>query len=117
MTFKDALHTLSTNLIMKIALPDWAKNFTKHTRKVHLAFMELKVCKRQQVVHYACLTHASYLAQQYMLEMVEARRNVDKDEQRHDLFSGLLKAADDGEALNDEELLGVSLTSRSFGIL
>ncbi|KAN0118934.1 Cytochrome P450 [Russula decolorans] len=85
MTFKEALHTLSTNLIMKIALPDWAKNFTKRTRKVHLAFMELK---------------------QYMLEMVEGRRDADKDEQRHDLFSGLLQAADDGEALNDEELLG-----------
>jgi cytochrome P450 len=51
-----------------------------------------------------------------MLEMVEARRNADK-EQRHDLFSGLLEAADDGEALNDEELLGGSLTSRSFGVL
>jgi hypothetical protein len=44
MTFKDALNILSTNLIMKIALPDWAKNFTKHTREVHMAFMELKVC-------------------------------------------------------------------------
>ena len=41
--------------------------------------------------------------------MVEARKNTDKDEQRHDLFSGLLQAADDGEALNDEELLGGSL--------
>ena len=51
-----------------------------------------------------------------MLEMVEARRNADKDEQRYDLFSGLLQAADDGEALNDEELLGVLLTSQSFSI-
>jgi hypothetical protein len=52
-----------------------------------------------------------------MLEMVEARRNTDKEEQRHDLFSGLLEAADDGEKLNDEELLGGSLTLRSFRIL
>ncbi len=46
-----------------------------------------------------------------MLEMVEARRNgsADKEEQRHDLFSGLLEAADDGEVLKDDELLGVSL--------
>ena len=51
-----------------------------------------------------------------MLEMVEARRNADKEE-RYDLFSGLLEAADDGEKLNDEELLGGSLTSRSFRIL
>ena len=43
-----------------------------------------------------------------MLEMVEARRNgsADNEEERHDLFSGLLEAADEGEVLNDEELLG-----------
>lgn len=44
MTFKDALHILSTNVILKIVLPSWAKNLTKHTRKVQLAFNELKVC-------------------------------------------------------------------------
>ena len=43
MTFKDALHILSTNLILKIALPEWATNLTKHTRKVDLAFREIKV--------------------------------------------------------------------------
>jgi hypothetical protein len=44
MTFKDALHILSTNLIVKLSLPGWAKNLTKHSRKVHQAFLELKVC-------------------------------------------------------------------------
>lgn len=44
-----------------------------------------------------------------MLEMVEARRNADKQD-RHDLFSGLLEAASDGEVLDDEELLCGSLT-------
>jgi hypothetical protein len=44
MTFKDALHTLSTNIIMKVAIPEWTTNLTKLTRKVDLAFMELKVC-------------------------------------------------------------------------
>jgi hypothetical protein len=44
MTFKDALHILSTNLILKIVLPDWAKYLTKHTRRADLAFVELKVC-------------------------------------------------------------------------
>ena len=51
-----------------------------------------------------------------MQEMVEERRNADK-EQRHDLFSGLLGATDDGEVFSNDELLGGSLTSRSFGIL
>ena len=49
--------------------------------------------------------------------MVEARRSADKQEQHYDLFSGLLEAADDGDVLNDEELLGGSLTLRLFGIL
>ena len=44
MTFKDALHVLSTNIVLKIILPNWAKNLTKQTRKVNLAFTELKVC-------------------------------------------------------------------------
>jgi hypothetical protein len=55
-----------------------------------------------------------------MLEMVEARRNADKVEERYDLFSGLLDAAQDepdsGAALNDEELIG-GIQHQSFGIL
>jgi len=89
MTFKDALHILSTNVILKIALPNWAKNATKQTRKLDLAFTELK---------------------QYMLEMVEARKDVDKVEERYDLLSGLLDAAQDEPgseaALSDDELIG-----------
>jgi hypothetical protein len=44
MTFKDALHILSTNVVLKIMVPDWAKNLTERTRKVNLAFAELRVC-------------------------------------------------------------------------
>jgi hypothetical protein len=43
MTFKDALHTLSTNLLLKIILPEWTKNLTEHNRKVQQSFVELKV--------------------------------------------------------------------------
>ncbi|KAI0279039.1 cytochrome P450 [Russula aff. rugulosa BPL654] len=89
MTFKDALHILSSNLIQKLIAPDWAKNLTKHSRSIELAFTELK---------------------QYMLEMVEARRNGDKVEERYDLFSGLLDAEQDesgnGAGLSDDELIG-----------
>jgi hypothetical protein len=56
-----------------------------------------------------------------MLKMVEARRNADVAEERHDMFSGLLNAAQDelaGEAaISDDELIGGYSTSRSFGIL
>jgi hypothetical protein len=45
-----------------------------------------------------------------MMEMVEARQNSDNVEQCHDLFNGLLDAAqdelDDEAALSDEELIG-----------
>jgi hypothetical protein len=120
MTFKDALHILSTNLILKMALPDWAKYLTKQTRKVDLAFKELKVCYSNSS-NRACVIHTSYLKQQYMMEMVEARRDGDKVEERYDLFSGLLDAAQDEQdsevALNDEELIGGYSTSESFGIL
>jgi hypothetical protein len=44
MTFKDALHILSTNLFHKIIIPNWAKHLTKHSKNVELAFSELKVC-------------------------------------------------------------------------
>ncbi|KAI0261701.1 cytochrome P450 [Russula aff. rugulosa BPL654] len=75
--------------ILKLVVPDWATNLTKQTRKVGLAFTELK---------------------QYMLEMVEARRDVDKVEERYDLFSGLLDATQDETggkaALSDDELMG-----------
>jgi hypothetical protein len=52
MTFKDALHILSTNVILKIILPDWAKNLTEQTRKVHLAFTELEVCESSLLYVY-----------------------------------------------------------------
>jgi hypothetical protein len=55
-----------------------------------------------------------------MMEMVEARRS-DKVEQRYDLFSGLLDAAqgeqDSEAAITDEELIGGYSTSRSFRII
>jgi len=45
-----------------------------------------------------------------MMDMVEARKNADKAEERHDLFSGLLDAAQDQmgseAALSDDELMG-----------
>ena len=44
MTFKDALHTLASNLLLKMGgAPSWAMNLTGRTRRVNLAFDELKV--------------------------------------------------------------------------
>ena len=43
MTFKDALHIMSANLLLKLILPNWAKYLMGHARKVDLAFTEIKV--------------------------------------------------------------------------
>lgn len=54
-----------------------------------------------------------------MLEMVEARRNSDDVEQHHDLFNGLLDAAQDelgdGAELSDDELIGGYSMSHHLG--
>ncbi|KAI9438704.1 cytochrome P450 [Lactarius indigo] len=89
MTFKDALHVLSADLILKISLPKWAMNLTERTRRMSLAFAEME---------------------QYMVEMVDTRRSAEIKEERHDLFSGLLDAArddpDGGVAITEQELIG-----------
>jgi hypothetical protein len=119
MTFKDALHILSTNLILKIVLPDWAKYLTKKKSETDLAFTELKVC-HSKWYNCVCVVYTLYVEQQYMLEMVKTRRNGDKVEQRYDLFSGLLDAAQDEQGseavLNDDELMGECSMSGLFGI-
>ena len=47
---------------------------------------------------------------EYMLEMVEARRNAGKVDERYDLFSGLLDVAqdepDDEATIIEEEIIG-----------
>ncbi|KAH9008126.1 cytochrome P450, partial [Lactarius pseudohatsudake] len=89
MPFKDALYIVSTNLILKMGVPNWAMKLTERTRRVNLAFDELR---------------------QYMVEMVDARRSAETREERHDLFNGLLDAADDNPdgsvAITEQELIG-----------
>ncbi|KAN0127114.1 Cytochrome P450, partial [Lactarius tabidus] len=89
MTFKDALHISSTSLILKLILPSWTMKLTERTRKADLAINELN---------------------QYMVEMVNTRRNAETKEERYDLFSGLLDAAegdlDGAAAITEEELIG-----------
>ena len=118
MTFKDALHILSTKVIVKMIVPEWAKNLTKEISTVHLAFDELEVCHLELFfVPVVRAIDAPHFEQKYMLEMVEARRNGDKAEQRYDLFSGLLDAAEedlDRTALSDRELVGKYPTSHCF---
>jgi hypothetical protein len=118
MTYKDALQALSTDVLLKLLIPEWATNLTKRTARVHLAFRELEVCHSDLAfVLDVRSIDAPCFEQKYMLEMVETRRNTDKAEQRHDLFSGLLDAAgdlDDRAVFSDRELFGEYPISHCF---
>nr|BAL05196.1 cytochrome P450 [Phanerodontia chrysosporium] len=91
LSFKEALHYVSSAVFVKLATPAWLLKWapTERMRRTNLAFKELE---------------------QYMLEMIQARRSSEKKEERYDLFSNLLDASEDesdGQArLADEELLG-----------
>ncbi|KAG7093386.1 hypothetical protein E1B28_007067 [Marasmius oreades] len=89
LTFKEALSGVSAGIVTKLLCPDWLMGITEKTRKVKLAFEELD---------------------QYMLEMINARRNAEKKEERYDLFSSLLDANDSPDygqdPLTERELIG-----------
>ncbi|KAF5380528.1 hypothetical protein D9615_004515 [Tricholomella constricta] len=88
MTFKGALHIVTTDIFIKLIVPDRALGLTKRMRNVKLAFKELE---------------------QYMAEMIKERQSSLKKETRHDLFTSLLDAndIDSGEAkLTVSELIG-----------
>jgi hypothetical protein len=43
MTFKEALHIVSTDVVFKLLLPEWAMGLTQRLRNVRAAFEELEV--------------------------------------------------------------------------
>ncbi|KIK59167.1 hypothetical protein GYMLUDRAFT_44922 [Collybiopsis luxurians FD-317 M1] len=85
MTFKGAIHEVSTNAFVKLFVPEWAMGMTAFTRKVRLAFEELD---------------------RYMLEMIWNRRNAEKKEEKDDLLANLLDASSDDPSFTDRELTG-----------
>ncbi|OCH86802.1 cytochrome P450 [Obba rivulosa] len=91
LTFKDALHTVSTDLFLKVVCPGWLLKLgpTERIRHFHTAYDELE---------------------RYMHGMVRARKQSEKKEERYDLFSSLLDANEDESdgktKLSDEELVG-----------
>ncbi|EKM77564.1 hypothetical protein AGABI1DRAFT_101616 [Agaricus bisporus var. burnettii JB137-S8] len=87
MTFQDSLYMVATHVPIKVLLPEWVMSLTRKTRQIELGFKELR---------------------SYMVEMIETRKNSEKEE-RHDLFSNLLEAnVGDGktECLSADELIG-----------
>ena len=45
MTYKDALHVVTHDFILKLMFPGWALGLTSRLRKVKLGFEELHVCR------------------------------------------------------------------------
>ncbi|KAF8494809.1 cytochrome P450 [Gautieria morchelliformis] len=88
MTFRAALHTVSSHILVQIVVPKWAYYFSKTFRHYQDSVDEL---------------------QAYMQEMVAERKASEGIEDRHDLFSALLdaNAKDDMKnRLSDQEVIG-----------
>ncbi|KAF8622696.1 hypothetical protein AX15_006794 [Amanita polypyramis BW_CC] len=85
MTFKDALHTVSVSVILKVVLPSFVMKLSSSLRAVDLAFDELRI---------------------FMKEIIKDRLASEKVE-RHDLLTNLLEANDiDEGSLTNDELIG-----------
>ncbi|KAI0027187.1 cytochrome P450 [Vararia minispora EC-137] len=87
MTFKQAIHAVSSNVFAKVLYPRWVMGATKHLRHLRDAFDDFE---------------------KYIYEMIDERRVGEKRPERADLFSNLLQATEaDGDAdsrLSDQEL-------------
>ncbi|KIM82774.1 hypothetical protein PILCRDRAFT_455699 [Piloderma croceum F 1598] len=82
MTFKEALHIVSTDMGLRILVPEWAMGLTQRLRKIRIAFEDFE---------------------KYMVDLIQDRKTSEKQEQRYDLFSGFLDANDD-EDLSEAKL-------------
>ncbi|KAF9263951.1 cytochrome P450 [Marasmius fiardii PR-910] len=83
-TFKKAVFDVSSNLLVKIALPSWTGKVSKRLQGIHDSFNKLD---------------------EYMLEMVQSRDKADET----DLFSSLMKENANGDeetALSVREIIG-----------
>ncbi|KAJ3514321.1 hypothetical protein NLJ89_g2442 [Agrocybe chaxingu] len=87
MSFKDALHIVSTDIFIKMFTPEKLLGLTTKFRRIRRAFEELEM---------------------YMVEMIKERQTSEKVE-RHDLFTSLLEANTndlDVTSLTESELIG-----------
>jgi len=88
LSFKDAMHTVSTYVQVKLVAPKWAYSFSKFLRGIQLAFDELEL---------------------YFQEMIDARKNSEVKAERYDLLSALLDASEEDTEevkLTNQELVG-----------
>ncbi|ESK89553.1 cytochrome p450 [Moniliophthora roreri MCA 2997] len=90
LSFEETFKIVSSDIFIKVLVPNWLPNVTERIRKVRLAFNELKM---------------------YMQDIIDDARVSRAALEKDDLFSNLLKANElaDGEKerkLDDSELIG-----------
>ncbi|KAB5589580.1 Cytochrome P450 family protein [Ceratobasidium theobromae] len=91
LSFKEALLTVSSNMVVIFIMPNWAWGLRKSWRDVRLACDELKI---------------------YLRKMIDARRETKEQGadqvtgQKHDLFNLLIHARDANDKLSEDELIG-----------
>ena len=88
MSFKDSLHIVSSNILTPLVIPNWGMSLTERLRTIPTAFKEQR---------------------EYMQEMIDARKAMEKRPERFDLFTSLLDAnieEDEASKLAASELIG-----------
>lgn len=61
MPFKDALHTVSTDMILRLAAPHFLRPFWKKLDRVHVAFEDLKVSNYDGTLKLKRVGQCTYL--------------------------------------------------------
>jgi len=82
MTFKEALHIVSTQMTLSLLVPEWAMGLTQRLRTVRVGFEEF---------------------QKYMVNLIQDHKSSEKKEERRGLFNSLLEVNDD-EKLSEGEM-------------
>lgn len=119
MAFKESLHIVSLNVFQRLVFPNWAMIFTSKLRKTRIAFDELEVSLRIVFQNHLIIIPIVVQTQQYLIEMIQAGKTLEKTE-RYDLFSNLLEAHGDddigGEVkLSTSELIGTTSYNKACG--
>jgi hypothetical protein len=104
-TFKEAIEVVSSDLFLKLMIPNFAMGLTKRTSRVKLGFEELLVSHDSSALWHHASWRTNY--KKYIREMIQERSKSYRD--CSDLFSNLIAANEndsEGLRLTDEEVVG-----------
>ncbi|KAK7044008.1 hypothetical protein VNI00_008178 [Paramarasmius palmivorus] len=97
LSFEETFRIVSSDIFIKVIVPNWLPNITEKIGRVRLAFDELKAGSAVPFVNY-------------MQDIIDAARASGAARQKDDLFSNLLQANElakdeEGRKLDDSELI------------